>query len=126
VLLQLLGIGAHFALIAILYWQRLTDLGAVAIILGLLFLFNSAVDSGAIPLKHLSPADPDSNIRSPAIELLKALSFFAVGVGASIDLIKAMQMGLIPPYLSAAVIHILVVAFSPLALPVVWRASPWH
>jgi Na+/proline symporter len=55
VLLQLLGVGAYFALVVILYWRGLTDAGAVAIILGLLFLFKTVVDSGAISLGHLAP-----------------------------------------------------------------------
>jgi hypothetical protein len=109
VLLQVLGVGAYFALVAILYWQWLTDAGAVAIIVGLLFFFKTVVDSGAISLAHLSPSDPKSNIGSPTIELFKALSFFGVGMGAWIDLTKAMQIGLVPPYLPAAVIHLMVV-----------------
>jgi hypothetical protein len=32
VLLQLLGVGAYFALVVILYWRGRTDAGAVAII----------------------------------------------------------------------------------------------
>jgi hypothetical protein len=107
--LQLLGVGVYFALVAVLYWRWLTNLGAVAIILGLLFLFKTVVDSGAISLAHLSPSDPESNIRSPTIELFKALSFFGVGMGAWIDLTKAMQIGLVPPYLPAAVIHLMLV-----------------
>jgi hypothetical protein len=46
VLLQVLGVSAYFALVAILYWRWLWDLGAVAIILGLLLLFKTVVDSG--------------------------------------------------------------------------------
>jgi hypothetical protein len=109
VLLQVLGVGAYFALVAVLYWQWLTDLGAVAIILGLLFLFKTVVDSRAISLSNLSPTDPEFNIGSPARELFKALSFFGVGMGAWVDLTKAMQIGLIPPYIPAAVIHIMLV-----------------
>ena len=62
---QLLGVGVYFALVVVLYWRRLTDLGAVAIILGLLFLFKTVVDSGAISIAHLSPSDPEFNLRSP-------------------------------------------------------------
>jgi len=109
VLLQVLGVAAYFGLVAILYWQWLTDLGAVAIILGLLFLFKTVVDSGAISIAHLSPEDPEFNIRLPIVELLKALSFFGVGAGAWIDLVKAMQVGLVPPYLPAALIHLMLV-----------------
>jgi Na+/proline symporter len=109
VLFQLLGVGAYFALVVILYWRGLTDAGAVAIILGLLFLFKTVVDSGGISLAHLSSSDPESNIRSPTIELFKALSFFGVGMGAWIDLTKAMQIGLVPPYLPTAVIHLMLV-----------------
>ena len=109
VLLQVLGVGAYFALVAILYWQSLTDAGAVAIIVGLLFFFKTVVESGAVSLAHLSPSDPESNIRSPVIELFKALSFFGIGMGAWIDLIKSMQIGLVPPYLPAAVIHLMLV-----------------
>jgi hypothetical protein len=108
-LLQMLGVRAYFALVAILYWRWLTNAGAVAIIVGLLFLFKAVVDSGAISLAHLSPADPQFNIGSPGLELSKGLSFLGVGVGAWIDLVKAMQMGLVPPYLPAAVIHIMLV-----------------
>jgi len=109
VLLQVLGVGAYFGLVVILYWQRLTNLGAVAVILGLLFLSKTVVDSGVISIAHLSQEDPEFNIRSPIVELLKALSFFGVGLGAWVDLAKALQMGLVPPYLPAAVIHIIVV-----------------
>jgi hypothetical protein len=37
VLLQVLGVAAYFALVAILYWSRLWDVGAVAIVVALLF-----------------------------------------------------------------------------------------
>lgn len=109
VLGQVLGVCAYFALVVILYWKGLTDAGAVAIILGLLFLFKSVVDSGAISLGHLSSSDPEFNIGSPGTELSKALSFFGVGMGAWIDLTKAMQIGWVPPYLPAAVIHLMLV-----------------
>jgi hypothetical protein len=75
----------------------------------LLFLFKSVVDSGAISLKGLSPSDPQFNIASPGMELLKALSFFGVGMGAWIDLAKATETGLIPANLPTAVIHLVLV-----------------
>jgi Na+/proline symporter len=109
VLLQMLGVGAYFALVAILYWWRLTDGGAVAIILGLLFLFKTVIDSGAISLAHLSPSDRESNVRQPAIEILKALSFLGLGLGAFVDLSRAVQTGLVPATLPAAVIHLMLV-----------------
>jgi hypothetical protein len=109
VALQLLGVGAYFALVAILYWRRLTDVGAVAIIIGLLFLFKTVVDSGAVSLKGLSPSDPGFNIGSPGLELSKALSFLGVGLGAWIDLAKAMQTGLVRANIPAAVIHLVLV-----------------
>jgi hypothetical protein len=109
VLLQVLGVGGYFAVVVALYWRGLTDLGAVAIILGLLFLFKTVVDSGAISIAHLSPSDPASTIRSPGVELFKALSFFGVGVGAWIDLAKAMETGLMPANIPSAVIHLMVV-----------------
>ena len=109
VALQLLGVGAYFALVAILYWWRLTDVGAVAIIIGLLFLFKTVVDSGAVSLKGLSPSDPGFNIGSPGLELSKALSFLGVGLGAWIDLTKAMQTGLVRANIPAAVIHLVLV-----------------
>jgi hypothetical protein len=109
VLLQVLGVSAYSALVVALYWRGLTDGAAVAIILGLLFLFKSVVDSGAISIGHLSPLDPETNIRSPAIELFKALSFFGVGMGAWIDLAKAMETGLVPENLPTAVIHLMLV-----------------
>jgi hypothetical protein len=106
---QILGVGAYFALVTILYWTGFANAGAVATILGLLFLFKAVVDSGAISLAHLSPSDPESNIRSPAIELFKALSFFGVGMGAWIDLAKAIQVGLVPGNLPTVVIHLMLV-----------------
>jgi hypothetical protein len=106
---QVFGVGAYFGLVVILYWWRLTDAGAVAIILGLLFLFKSVVDSGAISLKGLSPSDPGFNIGTPGMELLKALSFLGVGLGAWIDLAKAMQTGLVRANIPAAVIHLVLV-----------------
>jgi hypothetical protein len=109
VLLQLVGIGAYFALVVILYWRGLTDLGAVAIVVGLLFFFTTVVKSGAISLAHLSPADPQFNIRSPAMELLKVISFFGIGMGIWIDLGKALQIGLVPPNLPTAIIHVILV-----------------
>jgi hypothetical protein len=109
VLLQVLSAGAYLALVVILYWRWLWDAGAVAIIVGLLFFLKIVVSPGAISIAHLSRSDPESNIRSPTVELLKTLSFLAVGLGAWIDLAKAMQIGLVPPYLPAAVIHLMLV-----------------
>jgi hypothetical protein len=109
VLSQVLGIGAYFALVAGLYWRGLTDVGAVSIILGLLFLFKTVVDSGAISIAHLSPSDPASTIRAPGVELFNALSFFGVGTGAWIDFAKAMETGLVPANLPSSVIHLMLV-----------------
>jgi hypothetical protein len=109
VLLQVLGVGAYFALVVILYWRGLTDAGAVAIIMGLLFLFKSVVDSGAISLRDLSPSDPESNVRSPTVELLKGLSFLGMGTGALLDLSRAMQSRLLPATVPTAVIHLVLV-----------------
>jgi hypothetical protein len=81
VLLQMLGVSAYFGLVVILYWRGLTDAGAVAIILGLLFLFKSVVDSGTISIAHSSPSDPELKIGAPGVELFKALTFFGVGMG---------------------------------------------
>lgn len=109
VLLQILGAGAYFGLVVVLYWWGLTDAGAVAIILGLLFLFKSVVDSGSISIGHLSPSDPGFNIGSPGMELSKALTFLGVGLGAWIDLAKAMETGLVRANIPAAVIHLVLV-----------------
>jgi hypothetical protein len=109
VLLQLLGVGAYFALVVILYWRSLTEAGAVAIILGLLFLFKTVVDSGAISIAHLSPSDPDFKIGAPAVELIKALSFFGVGMGVWIDFVEAVRTGLVPGNLPSLVIRLMLV-----------------
>jgi hypothetical protein len=109
VALQVLGVGAYFALVVTLYWWALTDAGAVAIILGLLFLFKSVVDSGSISIGHLSPSDPEFQIGSPGKELLKTFSFLCVGVGAWVDLAKAMETGLVSANIPTAVIHLVVV-----------------
>ena len=108
-LLQLIGVSAYFALVVFLYWRWPPDLGAVAVILGLLFLFKSVVDSGAISIAHLSLADAKFDVGPARIELLKTLSFFAVGLGAWIDLAKALQEGLIPRTVPTVVIHITLV-----------------
>jgi hypothetical protein len=102
-LLQVPAVAAYFALVVILYWRWLPDLGAVAIIVALLFFFKAVVDSGAISI------DPKSTIRSPAIELFKTLSFFGVGAGAWVDLAKAIQTGLMPANVATAIIHITLV-----------------
>jgi hypothetical protein len=109
VLLQVLAVGAYFALVVILYWRGLTNAGAVAIILGLLFLFKSVVDSGAISLKGLSPSDPGFNIGTPGMELSKALSFLGVGLGTWIDFVEAVRTGLVPGKLPSAIIHLMLV-----------------
>ena len=109
VLLQMLGVAAYFGLVVVLYRRGVTDAGAVAIILGLLFLFKTVVDSGAISIALLLRTDLESNIRSPAIELFKALTFLGVGMGAWIDLAKATEAGLVPGNLPTVVIHVMVV-----------------
>lgn len=106
---QLLAVMAYFALVVFLYWRQLWDAAAVSVILGLLFLFKSVVDSGALSLAHLSPADPKFDVGPASRELLKTLSFFAVGLGAWIDLAKALQEGLIPGTVPTVVIHITLV-----------------
>jgi hypothetical protein len=109
VALQLLGVGSYFALVVVLCWKWLWDVGAVVIIVGLLFLFKTAAESGAISIAHLSPVDPEFNIRSLSIELSKALTFFGVGMGAWIDLAKALEAGLVPGNLPTAVIYLMLV-----------------
>ena len=106
---QILGVGAYFALVTILYWTRFANAGAVATILGLLFLFKAVVDSGAISIGHLSPLELGFNIRPPEIELFKSLSFFGVGMGAWVDLAEAVHTGLVPGTLPTVVIHLMLV-----------------
>jgi hypothetical protein len=96
VLLQALGVGTYFALVAALYWRRRWDVGAVAIIVGLLFIFKTVVDSGAISIAHLSPRDPKAVARSPSVELLKTVSFLAVGMGLVMDLRFAVDHFIVP------------------------------
>jgi hypothetical protein len=105
-LLQILGVGAYLGLVVILYGRGLTDAGAVAIILGLLFLFKAVVDSGSISISRLSPSDPGFNIGSPGMELFKALSFLGVGLGAWIDLAEAMRTGLVRANIPAAAVRL--------------------
>jgi hypothetical protein len=64
VLLQALGVGTYFALVAALYWRRRWDVGAVA--------------------------------RSPSVELLKTVSFLAVGMGLVMDLRFAVDHFIVP------------------------------
>jgi hypothetical protein len=108
-LLQVLGVAAYFALIVILYWRGLTNVGAVGIIIGLLFFFKTVVDSGAISLAQLVLSEPEFKIASPGVELSKALSFFGIGMGAWIDLTEAMEISLVPATLPTAVIHLMLV-----------------
>jgi hypothetical protein len=109
VTLQVLGVTAYFGLVVLLYWSGLTNAGAVAIVLGLLFLFKSVVDSGSISLSHLSASDPQFEVGSPVTELLKAVSFLCVGVGVWLDLAKAMETGLLAGNVPTAVIHLVLV-----------------
>ena len=96
VLLQMLAVGAYFALVVILYWRELWDVGAVAIVVGLLFFFKTVVSSGAISIAHLFPWDPKAVARSPSVELLKTVSFLAVGTGLTMDLRGAVDLYVIP------------------------------
>jgi hypothetical protein len=108
-LLQVLGVVAYFALVVLLYLRGFKDAGAVAIIIGLLFLFKSVVDSGTISIGHLSPSDPEFNIGSPRIELLKALSVLCVGVGVWVDLGRAIETGLVSADIPTVLIHLVLV-----------------
>jgi hypothetical protein len=109
VLLRVLGVGAYLALVVVLYRQWLTNLGAVAIIVALLFLFKTVVDSGAISIAHLSPWDPQFDVGPPKVELSKTLSFLGVGLGAWIDLGKATETMFVPASLPTSVIHLVLV-----------------
>ena len=93
---QILGVGAYFALVTILYWTGFANAGAVAAILGLLFFFKTVVSSGAISIAHLFPWDPKAVARSPSVELLKTVSFLAVGTGLTMDLRGAVDIYVIP------------------------------
>jgi hypothetical protein len=106
---QMLGVGAYFGLVVVMYWRGLTDAGAVAVILGLLFLFKSVIDSGSISIRRLPSSDPEFNILSPGMELSKALSFLSVGLGAWVDLAKAMETGLVSANIPTVVIHLVLV-----------------
>jgi hypothetical protein len=101
---QLLGVGAYLALVVVLYWRGMTDAGAVAIIVGLLFFFKTLANSGAISIAHLFPWDPRAVARSPLIELSKSVSFLTVGYGLVLDLGQAVRFGLVPHNLVAAAI----------------------
>lgn len=109
VLLQLIAVGVYFALVVGFYWWGLWDFGAVAVIIGLLFVFKSVVESGAISIAHLSREDPKFDVGPARLELLKTLSFLAVGIGLWVDLAKALQEGLIPPTVPTVVIHLTLV-----------------
>jgi hypothetical protein len=61
------------------------------------------------PLVKANAVDPEANVGSPAVELCKARSFFGVGMGAWIDLAKALETGLVPANLPTAVIHLMLV-----------------
>jgi hypothetical protein len=104
VFLRVLGVAAYFALVAILYWRRLWDVGAVAIVVALLFFFKTVVSLGAISIAHLFPWDPEAVAVFPRVELLKTVSFLAVGVGLAMDLRFAVDLRLIPDRLVDATI----------------------
>jgi hypothetical protein len=106
VLLQVLGVCGYCAVVVVSYWRGLTDVGAVAIIVALLFLFQTLVSSGTISIAHLFPSDPETNVRSPTVELLKMISFFAVGMGAVVDLRVAVGLGVVPGTLATASIFL--------------------
>jgi hypothetical protein len=96
VLLQMLGVGAYLVLVVFLYSRGLWDAGAVAVIVGLLFVFKALASSGAISIAHLFPWDPKAVVASPRVELLKTVSFLAVGVGLAMDLRLAVDLRLVP------------------------------
>jgi Na+/proline symporter len=74
VLLQVLGVRAYFVLVGILYWRGLTDVGAAAIIVGLLFQFKAVVHSRGISIAHLSASDPEPISDRPQLSLLRRCS----------------------------------------------------
>jgi hypothetical protein len=108
-LLKVSIVAAYFALVVALYWMAFMDAASVAVIVGLLFLFKTVVDSGAISIGHLSSSDPKSNVGTARMELLKTLSFLGVGLGVWVDFAKALEQGLVPPNVPTAIIHITLV-----------------
>ena len=106
VILQVLAVAGYLALVCGLYLIGQDNLGAVVVILGMLFFFKAVVASGDISIAHLLPSDPRSNIRAPRIELLKATSFLAVGLGLVVDLREAGAVGMMPGTLGTAVIFL--------------------
>jgi Na+/proline symporter len=112
VAMQVLGVGIYFGFIATLYWRRLTDAGAVAIIVGLLFFLKALASSGAISIAHLFPWDPKAVARSPRVELLRTGSFLAVGVGLATDLRSAVDLCIVPDRIdSVAILLTVMVVF---------------
>ena len=60
--LQLLGVAGYLALVCGLYSFGLDNVGAVGVVLALLFLLNTVVASGATSIAHLIPWDPKFNV----------------------------------------------------------------
>ena len=109
VLLQMLGAAGYLALVVGLYWVGQDNLGAVLVILGMLFFLKLMIASGAISIAHLMPTDPRSKVRSPSIEFSKTISFLAVGLGLVLDLQQAGAAGVVPGTLGSAAVFLTLV-----------------
>jgi len=100
------------ALIGLLYWGGLPNVGAAGIIIGFLFLLKVLLASGWISITQLLGRDSIARDLSPGLELAKAAGFLFLGVAAALVVVMGINHLLVPNNLATAMVLLTIVLVS--------------
>ena len=108
----MLSVALAVALIGLLYWGGLPNMGAAVIIIGFLFLLKVLAASGWISIAHLVGRDSIARDLSPGLELAKAAGFLVVGVAAALVVVTGIKHLVVPHNLATAMVLLTIVLVS--------------
>jgi hypothetical protein len=108
----MLTVALAVALIGLLYWAGLPNVGAAGIIIGFLFLLRVVAASGWISITRLLGRNSIARDLSPGVELAKAAGFLVVGVTAALVVVIGMNHLVVPHNLGTAMVLLTIVLVS--------------
>jgi uncharacterized membrane protein len=108
---HLVGLCLYLTLVCTLYGKDLTNLGAVACIVGILIYFRILLKSRVISGTRLLQTDPAELQKLTRTEFLKASGFIACGIAAATVLKMTVQRSLIPDDLATVSVGVAMALF---------------
>jgi hypothetical protein len=102
----ILVIACVVLLICLSYWKGLANVGAVELIIGILFLFKVLIASGGISISRLFGENSIAADLSPRLELAKTGGFLALGMAAGAVVAIGIRYCVLPDNLGTAAVFL--------------------